>query len=92
MPFGIEPQHRRYSLLFVTIVKKRREELKEALGTNALGSCAKASYDSQKKVVESDWWRGALGNKRLGFLREGLSDGRLAARVYDDTHRALSLL
>ena len=38
MPFGIEPQHRRYSLLFVTIVKKRREELKEALGTNALGA------------------------------------------------------
>ena len=41
MPFGIEPQHRRYSLLFVTIVKKRREELKEALGTNALGAPAR---------------------------------------------------
>ena len=65
----------------MTIVKKRREELKEALGINAWGSCAKASYDSQKKVVENDRRRGALRNKRLGgFLREGLSDGRLAAR------------
>jgi hypothetical protein len=41
MPLGIEPHHGRYSLLFVTIVKKRREELKEALGTNALGAPAR---------------------------------------------------
>ena len=33
--FLVRPHYGRYSLLFVTIVKKRREELKEALGTNA---------------------------------------------------------
>ena len=39
--FLVRPHYQRYSLLFVTIVKKRREELKEALGTNALGAPAR---------------------------------------------------
>lgn len=51
-----------------------------------------ASYDSQEKVVESDRWRGALGMNAWGFLREGLSDGRVAARDCDEMQRALTTI
>ena len=80
--------------MFVTIVKKRREESKEALETNALGAPARGFLtNEQQKAVgkgreERSPWKRTLG----GFLREGLSDGKVAARDCDEMQRALTTI
>ena len=51
-----------------------------------------ASYDSQKKVVEAIGGEEPLVRTPWGFLREGLSDGRLAARDYHEMQRALTTI
>ena len=48
--------------------------------------------NSRKSLVK-EGRRGALGNDRLGgFLREGLSEGRVAARDCDEMQRALTTI
>jgi hypothetical protein len=48
--------------------------------------------NSRKSLVK-EGRRGALGNDRLGgFLRAGLSEGRVAARDCDEMQRALTTI
>ena len=51
-----------------------------------------ASYDSQKKVVESDWWRGALGNKRLGLPSRRAQRREVSCACYHELQRALTTI
>ena len=51
-----------------------------------------ASYDSQKKVVESDRWRGALGSKRLGLPSRRAQRRESGCACYYELQRALTTI